>query len=170
MGDYFRQRNVCVCGILAITLPVTFSVGLAILLGWLILVAGIAHVIFAFHSHRLGFVWQVLLAGLYGIAAINLFVNPLFGHCASDIGSRDFSRRGGSCRNRSLPWHPSVPTLRLDLGRRNCYLDSRDRNLQSVAADFFGRDRHLGGRQLDLEWYLQVMLSLAIRDLRSPGV
>jgi uncharacterized membrane protein HdeD (DUF308 family) len=68
-----------VCGILAISLPLRFSVGIATLLGWLILIAGIAHLIFAFHSDSDGFPWKVTLAALYGIAAICLLLNPLLG-------------------------------------------------------------------------------------------
>ena len=69
----------CICGILAIILPLTFSVGIATVLGWLILIAGIAHLVFAFHSHDVGFGWKLFLAVLYGMAAINLLVNPLLG-------------------------------------------------------------------------------------------
>jgi len=48
-----------VCGILAIAFPATFPVGIAIVLGCLILVGGIAHVIFVFYSRSIGgFLWH----------------------------------------------------------------------------------------------------------------
>jgi uncharacterized membrane protein HdeD (DUF308 family) len=71
---------VFVCGILAISLPLETSIGIVILLAWLILFAGISHLIFAFHSHSVGgFLWQVLLAMIYGAAAIYMLMNPLLG-------------------------------------------------------------------------------------------
>src|SRR5260370_4554494 len=69
-----------VCGILAISLPLASSIGIVILLAWLILFAGISHLIFAFHSHSVGgFLWQVLLALIHGAAAIYMLMNPLLG-------------------------------------------------------------------------------------------
>jgi uncharacterized membrane protein HdeD (DUF308 family) len=70
---------VFVCGILAIVLPLTFSFGVAGLLGWLFIFAAAAHVIFGIHfaSGTLG--WHTFIAALYALAAINLLVNPLLG-------------------------------------------------------------------------------------------
>jgi len=69
-----------VCGILAISLPLASSVGLVIVLAWLILSAGASHLIFAFHSHSVGgFLWKLLLAVVYGAAGVYLLVNPLLG-------------------------------------------------------------------------------------------
>jgi uncharacterized membrane protein HdeD (DUF308 family) len=67
-----------VCGVLAIILPLTFSFGIALAIGCLILTAGIAHVFFAFDTRSVdGFLWQILLSALYVMAAICLLVNPL---------------------------------------------------------------------------------------------
>jgi len=69
-----------ILGILAISLPLASSIGIVIVLAWLILFAGISHLIFAFQSHSVGgFLWQVLLAVLYGIAGIYMLMNPLLG-------------------------------------------------------------------------------------------
>jgi uncharacterized membrane protein HdeD (DUF308 family) len=69
---------VFVCGILAVLLPLTFSVAIAFIIGVLVLVAGIAHFVFAFHTRNIGgFFWQILLGTLYEIAAILLLANPL---------------------------------------------------------------------------------------------
>jgi uncharacterized membrane protein HdeD (DUF308 family) len=69
-----------ICGILAISLPLASSIGIVIVLAWLILFAGIAHLFFAFHSHGVGAVlWQVLLAIVYGIAGIYMLMHPLLG-------------------------------------------------------------------------------------------
>jgi uncharacterized membrane protein HdeD (DUF308 family) len=70
---------VLACGTLAILLPLTFSVGVATLLGWLFVIAAIAHLVFGIHFGRGMFAWHAFIAGLYGLAAINLLVNPLLG-------------------------------------------------------------------------------------------
>jgi uncharacterized membrane protein HdeD (DUF308 family) len=67
-----------VCGILAIVLPLTFSFGIAVVIGLLVLVAGIGHLVFAFHMGNIGgFLCQMLLCALYELAAILLLANPL---------------------------------------------------------------------------------------------
>jgi uncharacterized membrane protein HdeD (DUF308 family) len=70
---------VFVCGVLAIVLPLTFSVGVAALLGWVLVFAAVAHLIFGIHFGRGTFGWHAFIAGLYDVAAINLLVNPLLG-------------------------------------------------------------------------------------------
>src|SRR6201993_2749653 len=68
------------CGLVAIALPLASSIGIVIVLAWLILFAGIAHLIFAFQCHGIGAVlWQVLLAIIYGIAGFYMLMNPLLG-------------------------------------------------------------------------------------------
>jgi uncharacterized membrane protein HdeD (DUF308 family) len=69
---------VFVCGILAIVLPLTFSFAIAFVIGSLVLVAGIAHLVFAFHTRGLGgFLGHMLLCAIYEIAALWLLANPL---------------------------------------------------------------------------------------------
>jgi len=69
-----------ICGILAIALPFASSLGIVIVLAWLILFAGVSHLIFAFHSHTIGaFLWKVLLAIIYGFAGIYMLMHPLLG-------------------------------------------------------------------------------------------
>jgi uncharacterized membrane protein HdeD (DUF308 family) len=70
---------VFVCGILAIVLPLTFSVGIAALLGWLFIFAAVAHLFFGIYFEAAHWGWHASIAALYGIAAINLLINPLLG-------------------------------------------------------------------------------------------
>jgi uncharacterized membrane protein HdeD (DUF308 family) len=66
------------CGILAIVLPLTFSLGIAVFLGLVVLVAGMAHAVFAFQTQHIGgFLGHMLLFALYEMAAICLLANPL---------------------------------------------------------------------------------------------
>jgi uncharacterized membrane protein HdeD (DUF308 family) len=69
-----------ICGILAITMPLASSVGIVIVLAWLILFAGVCHLVFAFQSHSIGgFLWKVLLAIVYGAAGVYMLMHPLLG-------------------------------------------------------------------------------------------
>ena len=67
------------CGVLAIVLPITFSISMTVVLGCLVLVAAGAHVVFGLNFEPAHWGWHVLIAGLYLIAAILLLANPLLG-------------------------------------------------------------------------------------------
>ena len=67
-----------ICGVLAIALPRISSVEIVIILAWLLLIVGVWHLIFAFHAHSAGGVlWQILLAVLYGIVGVYMWLHPL---------------------------------------------------------------------------------------------
>lgn len=69
-----------ICGILAIALPWASGIGVVIVVGWVLLLAAVSHLFLAFHTHNVGGVlWQILLALIYGAAAIFMFMNPLAG-------------------------------------------------------------------------------------------
>lgn len=69
-----------ICGILAIALPWASGIGVVIVVAWLLLLAGVSHLLLAFHTHSVGGVlWQILLALIYGAAGIFLLMNPLAG-------------------------------------------------------------------------------------------
>ena len=69
-----------VCGLVAICLPLASSIGIVLVLAWVILFAGVWHLIFAFQAHGVGGVlWQVLLGLVYGAAGIYMLMHPLLG-------------------------------------------------------------------------------------------
>jgi len=69
-----------ICGILAIAMPLASSLGIVIVLGWLILVAAVFHLVFAFQSNSIGgFLWKLLLAIAYGVAGFYMVTHPLLG-------------------------------------------------------------------------------------------
>jgi uncharacterized membrane protein HdeD (DUF308 family) len=77
MGDRLEHRDFCLWDPRQI-LSLTFAFGIALIIGCLVLVAGIAHLVFAFQTRSIdGFLWQILVRVLYGVAAICLLVNPL---------------------------------------------------------------------------------------------
>src|SRR6478672_1018319 len=69
-----------ISGMLAICLPLASSIGLAILVGWLLLASAVWHLIFVFRSRDLGgSLWQLLLAIVYGAVGLLVLCNPLAG-------------------------------------------------------------------------------------------
>ena len=68
------------CGLLAIALPLATSIGIVIVLGWLILLSAVAHLIFAFHSGSIGgVIWKLLLAVFYGFIGFYMVTHPILG-------------------------------------------------------------------------------------------
>jgi uncharacterized membrane protein HdeD (DUF308 family) len=69
-----------ICGVIAIAMPWVSGIGVVVIVGLVLILAAIGHLIFAFHTHSVGgFLWQLLLAIIYGAAGIYLLINPLVG-------------------------------------------------------------------------------------------
>jgi len=70
-----------ICGFLAIGLPFASGIGVAIVIGWVLLATGVWHLLFGFRSGSGigGFLWQLLLAIVYGAAGLMLLFRPLAG-------------------------------------------------------------------------------------------
>lgn len=67
-------------GVLAITLPIVSSIGVAIVIGWLLIFAGIAQLVHAFQSKGIGhIVWMILVAAFYVVAGASLVASPAVG-------------------------------------------------------------------------------------------
>jgi uncharacterized membrane protein HdeD (DUF308 family) len=67
-------------GILAIGLPLAAGIAVNIVVAWLLVFCGVAHLVFGWHIRAIGgLIWQVLLGALYiGIGAY-LLVHPVAG-------------------------------------------------------------------------------------------
>jgi uncharacterized membrane protein HdeD (DUF308 family) len=79
-GDMIWGILMLICGILAIALPLASGIGVAIVIGWLVLISAVWHLIFAFRSRGIGgILWQLLLALVYGAAGIAITMYPLAG-------------------------------------------------------------------------------------------
>src|SRR5438067_11256976 len=61
-----------ICGFLAITIPFASGIGVAIVIGWVLLVSGVWHLFFGFRSGSGigGFLCQLLRASVYGAAGL----------------------------------------------------------------------------------------------------
>jgi uncharacterized membrane protein HdeD (DUF308 family) len=69
-----------VAGILAIAVPQVAGITLAILVGWLLIFSGLAHLVFAWHTRGTGGVlWELLLGVLYLLIGGYVLMNPVAG-------------------------------------------------------------------------------------------
>lgn len=69
-----------VVGVLAIVAPFFAGVSVSLFLGWLILLGGLAQLVYAWSKRGVGAVlWQVLMALVYFVAAYYLLARPISG-------------------------------------------------------------------------------------------
>ncbi len=67
-------------GMLAMALPFVAAIAFSIAIGWLLILAGIVHIVVAFHSHREGrLVWRLLVGVAYAFIGVYLLFHPLLG-------------------------------------------------------------------------------------------
>jgi len=69
-----------ILGMLALVSPLMAAVAVNVVISWLIVLAGVVHVIIAFHSHRAGSViWRLLVGLAYVSFGVYLIVHPAVG-------------------------------------------------------------------------------------------
>jgi uncharacterized membrane protein HdeD (DUF308 family) len=79
-GDMVWGILMLICGFLAIGIPLASGIGIAIVIGWLLLISAVWHLLFGIRSGGFGGVlWQILLAIVYGAAGLMILLYPLAG-------------------------------------------------------------------------------------------
>jgi uncharacterized membrane protein HdeD (DUF308 family) len=69
-----------IAGIIALILPMVSGLGVTLFLGWLFILSGVTHFIFAFKSHHTGHViWELLLGAVYVFTGVYLILHPVAG-------------------------------------------------------------------------------------------
>jgi uncharacterized membrane protein HdeD (DUF308 family) len=69
-----------VFGILAVGSPFLAAVAVNVVIAWLIILAGVVHVILAFHAHRAGrLIWKLLVGLAYLFFGVYLIMHPVLG-------------------------------------------------------------------------------------------
>ncbi|MEG9438717.1 DUF308 domain-containing protein [Edaphobacter sp. HDX4] len=67
-------------GLMAIVLPPIAGIAASIFFGWLLLIGGVAHLVYAWSERGTGAVlWQILIGVVYVIAALYMLVLPVAG-------------------------------------------------------------------------------------------
>jgi uncharacterized membrane protein HdeD (DUF308 family) len=80
-GDMIWGILMLICGLLAIGIPLASGIGVAIVIGWVVLISAVWHLIFGVRSASGigGVLWQILLALAYGAAGLAILLYPLAG-------------------------------------------------------------------------------------------
>ena len=66
-----------VAGLVAVIIPVVSDIAATALIGWLLVVSGLLHLFFGWDTRGSGgFIWELLLGFVYGIAGIYLRLHP----------------------------------------------------------------------------------------------
>lgn len=69
-----------ILGLFAIVLPFIAGIAITAFIGWLLLFAGIVHLIYSWHSRKAsGVIWQILIAILYLFVGFYLIFHPTRG-------------------------------------------------------------------------------------------
>jgi uncharacterized membrane protein HdeD (DUF308 family) len=67
-------------GFFALLIPFISGIGITIFIGWLMIISGITHFVFAFKTHTTGGVlWELLLGAVYLFTGVYLIMHPLAG-------------------------------------------------------------------------------------------
>lgn len=69
-----------VAGLLAIVLPLAAGIAVEVLVAWLLLFSGVAHLGYAWHTRGTGgALWELLVAATYSLIGVYLLLRPLQG-------------------------------------------------------------------------------------------
>jgi uncharacterized membrane protein HdeD (DUF308 family) len=76
----FLSILLIICGLLAILLPIEMSIGVVIVLAWLLMISAVFQIIHAFRSQGVGhIIWKIVVALIYFVAGLFLRMNPGIG-------------------------------------------------------------------------------------------
>ena len=79
-GSLVLSIVLIIFGLLAITLPMASSIGVVIVIGWLVIFDGLAQLVHAFQSKGIGhIVWKLLVSVFYLVAGGYLIASPALG-------------------------------------------------------------------------------------------
>ena len=71
---------IMIAGFLAIALPSIAGIAFTLIVGWMLIFAGVLHIVFAFRSAGASAViWQVLLGIVYGFIGVYILMHPVAG-------------------------------------------------------------------------------------------
>jgi uncharacterized membrane protein HdeD (DUF308 family) len=69
-----------IAGLMAMVLPMVAGLAFAVFVGWLLIISGVLHLVYAFSAgHPRMLVWQIFLGIVYGFIGFYVLVNPVAG-------------------------------------------------------------------------------------------
>jgi uncharacterized membrane protein HdeD (DUF308 family) len=76
----FLSILLIICGLLAILLPIEMSIGVVIVIAWLLMISGVFQFIHAFRSSGVGHIlWKIVVALIYFATGLCLYMRPGIG-------------------------------------------------------------------------------------------
>ena len=85
-----------VAGVLAIASPLAAGVAVNVLVAWLLVFSGCAHLVFAWYTRSTGgFLWELLLGVVYIFIGVYLLIHPAGRSSVTDDCAGDLSAPGG---------------------------------------------------------------------------
>ena len=79
-GSVVISMLMIVAGVLAIVVPAAAGIAVTVLVGWLMMFTGAAHLAYAWHTRSGGNqLWEILLGAVYILAGIYVVLNPVVG-------------------------------------------------------------------------------------------
>ena len=95
-------------GLLAIAIPRAAGIAVSELIGWLLVLSGIGHLIFAFHTRNYGgLVWELLLGIIYFLVGTYLLLFPVAGLITVTFALAIYFVSGRCRRTDSVIAHPT---------------------------------------------------------------
>src|SRR3989441_5150538 len=83
-------------GLLAIAAPAAAGIAVSLLVAWLLVFSGVAHLVFAWHTRSAGgVIWELLLGILYVGVGAYVLINPVAGPAALPLLPALFLFSGG---------------------------------------------------------------------------
>jgi uncharacterized membrane protein HdeD (DUF308 family) len=141
--------SLIIFGILAIALPIASSIGIAMVIGWMVLFAGIAQFVQAFQSEGIGhIVGELVVAVFYIVAGAYLIARPALGAAGLTLVLGTFLFAEGGAYVIAQKW-----CFTLDAARWNRHSRSGFHDLESVARGVPVGNRDTGRHQHDHDRY-----------------
>jgi uncharacterized membrane protein HdeD (DUF308 family) len=67
-----------IAGFIAICIPAVSGIAITLIFGWLMILSGITHLVFAFKTHTTGgLIWEILIGAIYLITGFYLILHPV---------------------------------------------------------------------------------------------
>ncbi len=136
-------------GILTITLPLATSIGIVLIVGWLVIFNGFTQLVHAFQSKGIGnIVWKILVALLYLVAGAYLVAHPGLGLAGFTLVLAFFlCAEGVTDVVAYFSTRKDAGNSPVDPGGWNHHPDSGNDDMETVAGEFAVGHWHTGWHQ-----------------------
>jgi len=141
-----------VFGMFAVASPFIAAVAVNVAVAWLIILAGVVHLVLAFHAHRAGrLIWKLLVGLAYVLFGVYLILHPVLGVASLTLVLAVLFLIEGILDVILFLQHAHHAGSVLGTGGRNCHPPVRSDDLRAMAVEFCLGDRRFGRSQHDYQ-------------------